>query len=321
MKREFHLTVTHEYEKSRLDRFVKKNIEQFSRNQIQKWIEKGSILVQGKNSSPSAKVRAGDRVEVLIPEEEISVLPEEIPLEILYEDKSILAIHKPAGMVSHPASGNFSGTLANAVAHHLSQISKRETLLEGMRLGLVHRLDKETSGVILIAKTRPAMESLLKQFEQRSVLKVYRAIVRGRMIPDRGEIEGSIGKQFGSGRMGVVPTGRFARTEFKVLKRFPSNTYLEIFPKTGRTHQIRVHLSRIGHSILGDKIYTQKTVPSPSSLRRPGDQESEENGLCKRQMLHAYQITVTHPVTKKKMTFTAPLPEDFLQTLKKLVQS
>ncbi len=228
IEREFQFHAAPADEKVRLDRFLKNNLSDYSRNQIQRWIEKGSVLVAGKSSFSSAKLKAGEEVRVSIPEEEISVVPEKIPLEILYEDEAVLAINKAAGMVTHPAHGHYSGTLANAVAHHLKG-KKAKKFPDGMRLGLVHRLDKETSGILLIAKSKRAMDVVLKQFEDRSIHKVYRALVSGRIDLKKGEIEGAIGKEFGSGRMAVVATGRFARTEFKVLKRFPHNTYLGFF--------------------------------------------------------------------------------------------
>lgn len=344
--------VSPEEEKLRLDRFLKTRLLSFSRNQIQKWINCGSVLCNGRNVPSAHLLKSGETITLSIPQEEISVLPELIPLDILYEDRFILVVNKPAGMTTHPAVGNFRGTLANAVAYHLQkkgwkhqfsipELAKDETVqyqndegikppltppfckggrkgvkniqtisihhirnaLEkdyGSRLGIVHRLDKETSGVLVLAKKSVLMENLSRQFQQRTVAKIYRAIVSGKIETKRGEIVGSIGKDFRLRKMVVSSSGRYARTDFKVLRSFPRHTYLEVYPKTGRTHQIRVHLSKIGYPILGDKTYGQieKGIP--------------------RQMLHAYQITIQHPVTKKRVSFTAPLPKDFLSVLKKL---
>ena len=168
------------------------------------------------------------------------------------------------------------------------------------RLGIVHRLDKETSGVLLIAKTPQALEKLSRQFEERQVSKIYRAILLGRMEIKTGEIEGSIGRDFTTLKMAVLSSGRFAKTDFKVLKAFPRHTYVEAYPKTGRTHQIRVHFAKIGFPVLGDRTY------------------AEEPGKAKRHMLHAYQITFKHPQTGKNLTITAPMPEDFQKILKTL---
>lgn len=284
---------------SRLDQFLKKHLAPHSRAQIQRWIRQGAFLLNKKNAQPADRVRPGDLVEGSIPDRESDLLPEDIPLKILHEDQSILVINKPAGMLTHPASGKTKGTLANAVAFHLASRSKVSGIPPGgIRPGIVHRLDKETSGVLIIAKTIPALDKLSGQFERRKVQKVYRTIVYGRVDSSRGEIEGSIGKQYRSFKMAVIPTGRFARTDFRVLRRMPKHTYLEVYPKTGRTHQIRVHLSKIGHPVAGDKTYSNVT------------------GDFDRHMLHAYRITIRHPDKGRNMTFTAPIPTDFSDALK-----
>ncbi|MBI2915944.1 MAG: RluA family pseudouridine synthase [Elusimicrobia bacterium] len=287
-----------------MDQFLKENLETFSRNQIQKWIAGGHILCDDKPVPSSHALKEGETILGALPEEEISILPELIPLDILHEDRSILAVHKPAGMVTHPAVGNFRGTLANGIAYHLKK-SKNKGNRDAKdpipsRLGLAHRLDRDTSGVIVIAKSAAALENLSRQFRDRTVEKVYRAIVCGQVSVQSGQIDGAIEQGYRSRKMVLSASGKSSRTDFKVLKRFPHHTYLEVFPKTGRTHQIRVHLSQIGYPVLGDKLYGTIT---------------DTTG---RQMLHAYQLTIRHPATKKKMVFTAPLPEDFQKILKSL---
>lgn len=325
-------------DKKRLDHFLKERLEEFSRSQIQKWIKGGHVLCDGDKVESSFKLRAGQRVAYHVPEEEIDVVPENIVLDILYEDDSILVINKSAGVVTHPAKGHLKGTVLNAVAYHLGRKelpfpeskeiqkydSKRNDRSGNFRPGIVHRLDRDTSGVLVIAKTTPVLENLSRQFRERNIGKIYRAIVCGRVQEKKGEIVGAIGKEYRSSKMAVTTTGRFSETHFKVLKIFQrhgcspvtsqgdgassfktrsptlGHSYIEIVPKTGRTHQIRVHLSAIGYPILGDGMY------------------GGETGFGCRQMLHAYKITLCHPKTKKEVTFTAPLPEDFLEMLKKL---
>ena len=297
---------------SRVDIYLKEKVERFSRNQIQRWIKLGGVLCNGNKITPSTKLKEGDNISLSIPEEDIHLVPENIALDILYEDKSILILNKPAGIVTHPGAGNKNGTLANAVAHHLlgirdsalfARTNRALSLIptEGsLRLGIVHRLDKETSGVMVVAKNSIALTRLTESFKERSVKKVYRAIVCGSLELAKGEIEGSIGRAFRSTRMEIAPSGKYARTDFKVLKRFSQHSYLEAYPKTGRTHQIRLHLAKIGYPILGDKTYGLEPIAAP------------------RQMLHAYSITFPHPSNKKLVTFTAPLPKDFKDILKSL---
>ena len=280
---------------SRLDRFLKGRSPDFSRNRIQGWIRTGAVTLNGKRAAPSDRLREGDRVAGSVPPEETRLIPHDLDLDILHEDRHILAVNKPAGLITHPARGRALGTLANALAHHLSGLPG-----DPWRPGIVHRLDKDTSGVLIVAKTPQSLERLGRQFEKREVKKTYRALVSGNPGSDRGEIEGPIGRASGSLRMGITPAGRYARTDFKVLKRFSGRSYLEVTPLTGRTHQIRVHLAGIGHPVLGDPLY------------------SKDPGAAPRLMLHAWRIRFRHPATDRPVQFTAPLPKDFLATLKNL---
>lgn len=301
-KMKFEFRVGKKDEKKRLDIFLKMRMEEFSRNQIQKWIASGKVLRNGAVSHPAQKLSFGDLLSVFPPEEEITAVGEKLPLEILYEDEVLLAVNKPSGMVTHPAKGNFRGTLTNAVVYHLrnSPAALKKLEQNPLRPGIVHRLDKETSGVLLIAKNRFALENLADQFRARTVKKVYRAVVEGKVPFEKGEIDGAIGWDPKKRKMVVTPAGRPAVSSFRVLKKFSDSTYLEVLPVTGRTHQIRVHLARIGHPVLGDSVYGNKREEVP------------------RLMLHALAISVFHPQTKKRMTFSAPLPKDFTTILSKM---
>lgn len=288
----------------RLDQFLKEKLFDFSRAKIQQWIEQGVIFINQKKGASSFRLKGDEKISGKIAEEEISLVAEPIPLEIIYEDKAILVINKPAGMVTHPAKGHRHLTLANGIAYHLKQnksdlFLKHESKRENeIRLGLVHRLDKETSGLLVAAKTILSQKSLSEQFKERKVKKVYRAITLGRLKVLKGEIEGSIGRAYHSNKMELQPAGKFARTEFKVLKLFPSHSYIEVYPETGRTHQIRLHLSKIGFPVLGDALY------------------GEKDDKFTRHMLHAFRLKIQHPISKKWIQFQAPLPKDFLETLK-----
>lgn len=298
---DFLFRVEPDFVKTRLDIFLARKLPQFSRSQIQKWVRGGHVLLNGLKTSPADQIPQGATLQVRIPPEELSVMPEKIPIKILHEDGQILVIDKPAGMVTHPAAGNYTGTLANAAAHHL-ETKRRKNIPKGLRPGIVHRLDKATSGVLVIAKNTRTMAQLSKQFETRSVEKVYRAVVIGKVASKEGEIVGAIGKDFDKHRMRVTPSGRYAKTDFKVLKRFPSHTYVEVYPKTGRTHQIRVHLAKIGHPVLGDPVYSGNSAPP------------------QRMMLHAFRLSIDHPAARKRLTFTAPIPKDFQKVLDQLNQ-
>ena len=248
--------------------------------------EKAGILLKG-----------GEKLEIILPESEPSKLkPEAIPLDILYEDKDLLVINKPAGLVVHPAAGHWDGTLVNALIYHFNQLSS----IYPLRPGIVHRLDKDTSGLLLIAKSDKAHLQLSKQLKNREIKKDYAAIVHGQVPQNEGIIDKPIGRHpKDRKKMAVISShGREAVTRFKVLKRFKSYTFLECRIETGRTHQIRVHLSSIGYPIAGDFLYGSK-----------------KDDLAARQMLHAWKIQLAHPVTFQPVKFEAQLPDDFQKTL------
>lgn len=281
----------------RLDLFLAKATG-FSRSRIQRLIEEGFVLVNGRPAKPSHRVLSGELILLTVPPPEPSDLrPEPIPLSILYEDEDILVLDKPAGLVVHPAAGHERGTLVNALLHHDPAFA---TLGNRGRPGIVHRLDKETSGVMVVAKTEAAQFQLQRQFKSRQVKKVYLALVWGK-TKEGGRIEAPIGRhEEDRKRMGVrTQKGREAVTTYQVIKHFNGFTLLAVHPETGRTHQIRVHLSAIGHPVVGDKVYGGKR-------ERKGVRVKAE-----RQLLHAWKLGFFHPRTGKWVEFEAPVPDDF----------
>lgn len=281
-----------------------------SRARLQRLIRDGAVSVSGRRVKPSRHVRAGEEVSVELPElKPASVGPEPIELEVLYEDPHFLVVNKPPGMVVHPAGRVRSGTLVNALLHHcagsLSGIGGVE------RPGIVHRLDKETSGLLVAAKTDRAHMGLTRQFAGRKVDKRYRAVVVGVVEADEGVVEGPIGRHPSDRkRMAVVEGGREAETTYRVVERFSAHTHLEVRLRTGRTHQIRVHLASIGHPVLGDKAYGGRRL-------RRGRRAAGE-ALIGRQALHAWRLAFDHPVEGRRMAFEAPPPEDFEEALRRL---
>ncbi len=290
---------------TRLDRFVAFMPGVGTRSRGRQLIDDGHVTVDGAKRRAAYGVRAGERVVVdLPPPEPSAVEPEAIPLRVLYEDEALLAIDKPPGMVVHPAPGARSGTLVNALLHRLGS-------LDGVgavgRPGIVHRLDRDTSGVLLVARTAAAMEGLAKQFRQRSLAKRYLAVVHGRVGPPTGVMDQAIGRHpVERKRMSVhSPRGRIALTRWQVLERFPHATLLRLAPETGRTHQIRVHLAALGHPIVSDRVYGG----GPPRAATPAVRAAME--ACPRQALHAESIRFAHPLTGAPLTVSAPVPDDF----------
>ena len=279
----------------RLDRFLADDLPQFSRSRLQSLIHDGHILLNEKTTRPRAILREGDRIHLSEPPpEKIETEPEEIPLDVLFEDADLLVINKPAGMVVHPGAGNARHTLVNALLAHcqtLSGIGGKE------RPGIVHRLDKETSGCLVVAKNDTTHQNLSRQFAERTVEKIYLALVAGTMRKAHGIIDASIGRHRKyRQRMTVTEDrGRTARTDYRVVKSQNGISLVECVLHSGRTHQIRVHLHHLGHPVLGDKVYGRK-----------GAREFP------RQMLHAWKLGFTHPRTGKRLTFEAPVPADFV---------
>ena len=309
--KKFSLDVTEKYQGRRLDQFLSETDLNLSRSQAKKLIETGNVLLNQSPAKPSAHLKAGDKVSGTLPQlRPLSVEPESLPVSILYEDSSIIVIDKPPGMVVHPAYGNPSGTLVNALLYHCKDLGGINGVL---RPGIVHRLDKDTSGVIVVAKDDEAYRQLTKQFKNRTVEKVYWAIVHGKFHQEEGLIDSPIGRHPRERKRMSIRTrrGRAAITRWKVMDRLDGFTLLEIFPQTGRTHQIRVHLSSTGYPLLGDPLYGRKG--------RPGAIHDPLLKACvkkmNRQALHAYRLRFNHPRTGERVEFVAPIPEDMSNVL------
>ncbi len=281
----------------RLDKFVGGKCPELSRTQAQNLIGDGCITVNGQTAKASLKLNVGDRVNIVIPPAPPSPLsPEAIPLHILYEDDDLLVVDKPAGLTVHPAPGHPGHTLVNAILAHYPHLAD---IGDSLRPGIVHRLDKDTSGLMLVAKNRVAQANLAGQFKSRSVTKAYLVLVRGRLTPQSGIIQAAIGRDpRNRQRMAVVSRGREARTEYRVVRYLRDFTLLEVTPETGRTHQIRVHLAAIGYPVVGDSVYG---VKSP---------------YLSRQFLHACKLGFNLPSTGEYVEFESALPPDLEQALK-----
>jgi 23S rRNA pseudouridine1911/1915/1917 synthase len=287
----------------RLDAFLASQIEGWSRARLQRLIEAEDVLVNGKPSKPSYKLRASDELEVeLITPATTSFTPEAIPIEIVYEDDTLVVVNKPAGLVVHPAAGIHSGTLANALAHHFQQLPNAGSV----RPGIVHRLDRDTSGLLVVAKTEAALEHLSDQFRARTVYKSYLALVHGRVTPDSGRIDQPLARDPANRtRMAVVRGGRSALSLYRVKRPFHRFTLLDVDLKTGRTHQIRVHLAWLKHPVIGDEVYgggrdnTIQNVKLKACVRNLG-----------RHFLHAEKLAFTHPATGERVEFHSPLPPE-----------
>ncbi len=295
-------TINKELAGNRIDKVLPTLDENLTRVMAQKLIEQENVKVNGKSVKTSYKLNENDKVEVEIPEvKEISIKAQDISVEVLYEDNDIIVVNKPKGLVVHPANGNPDGTLVNA----LMKICKGTLSGIGgeIRPGIVHRLDKDTSGVLIVAKNDKAHLALCEQIKNREVKKTYLALTRGIIKENEATINMPIGRSTTDRKkMAVIKTGKEAITHFKVLERFKENTLLEINLETGRTHQIRVHLSQIGYPIVGDMVYSN------------GKNKFGVQG----QMLHAWKIKFMHPITGKKMEIEAPLPPYFEDVLEKL---
>ncbi|EFW23921.1 RluA family pseudouridine synthase [Solobacterium moorei] len=291
--------------KERLDKYLSSNTE-LSRTRVQQLADDGMIFVNGKVAKSSSKVVTGDEISCDVPEDRpVDILPENIPLDILYEDHDIIVINKPKGMVVHPAPGNYSNTMVNALLYHCKDLSGINGVI---RPGIVHRIDKDTTGCIVACKNDKAHEAIAKQLENKTCHRVYKTIVVGNITHDDGLIDAPIGRDpRDRQRMKVTEeNSRDARTHFHVLERFNVATYLECRLETGRTHQIRAHMKYINHPVMGDDKYGK---PCPYM---------DTQG----QVLHASELTLVHPTTGETMTFHAPLPsyfEKLLEILRKRV--
>lgn len=288
----------------RLDRYLSDQLAELSRSYIQKLMEEGQVQLNGRPGKASVKVKAGDTVLVTLPEAvEPEILPEDIPLEILYEDADVILVNKPKNMVVHPAAGHYTGTLVNGLMYHC-----REDLsgINGvLRPGIVHRIDKDTTGVLIACKNDHAHNAIAAQLKEHSITRRYRAIVHGNIKEEEGTVDAPLGRHLADRKKQAVQRdgeGRRAVTHYRVLERFRDYTYIECELETGRTHQIRVHMAYIGHPLLGDEVY--------GSGREPFHLEG--------QTLHAMVLGFVHPTTGEYMEFEAPLPAYFEELLEKL---
>ncbi len=298
MENETRLEITEP--QARLDKYLAEALP-LSRSFIKNAIETGDILVNGRSAKPGEKLKTGDIVTVVTkPPKEVSVQAEDIPIDIVYEDEWIAVINKPQGMVVHPAPGNATGTLVSALLYRINDLSG----INGeMRPGIVHRLDKDTSGLMVVAKNDAAHVALAGQIARKSARRIYAAIVHGNIVEDTLVIDKSIGRSHTDRKkMAVVTGGRHAVTHIRVLERFGVFTFVEAELETGRTHQIRVHLASIHRPVAGDQVYG----PKETKLHKEG------------QLLHASKLILRHPSTGEEMAFTAPLPEYFEKVLKQL---
>ena len=306
----------------RIDVYLAQQVENATRNKVQEAIAEHRVLVNGKTIKSNYRIKSLDSIEVTFlrpPAPELA--PEDIPIDIIYEDEDLMVVNKASDMVVHPAFGNWTGTLANAILHHIGK-EAGDLDCSDMRPGIVHRLDKNTSGLIIIAKNSTALHRLARQFANRQVEKKYQAIVWGVPEPAKGLIKTNIGRSVRNRKvMTSYPfegkDGKTAITEYRVQQSLCYFSLVEVTLHTGRTHQIRVHMQHLGHPILGDETY------GGSSIRNLPFSKSESfvNNLLEtipRQALHAESLTFTQPTTSEKLSFTAPLPEDMLTALKKI---
>lgn len=287
-------------EKGRVDKVLAERLPDHSRSQVQQWLKEDAVTLAGETVRANYKVKAGDHLVIQVPEPEVVDLePENIPLTIVYQDADVAVINKPQGMVVHPSAGHPNGTLVNALLYHMDDLS---TINDVVRPGIVHRIDKDTSGLLMIAKNDQAHESLAKQLKDKTSLRKYVALVHGTISHEKGTINAPIGRSKVNRKMqAVIENGKPAVTHFIVLERFEQFTLVELQLETGRTHQIRVHMQYIGFPLAGDPLYGPKRT-------------LKGNG----QFLHAKLLGFTHPTTGESLVFEAPLPELFADTLKKL---
>lgn len=307
---------------TRLDAFLSSRIEGWSRSRLQRLIENEDVLVNEKSAKPSYKVKATDEIDVDLVEVQATVFePENIPLEIIFEDEYLAVINKPAGMVVHPGAGVQTGTLANAIAYHFglgvldlgSATDAEQSKIQDLKskIGIVHRLDKDTSGLIVVAKSDEMHEALSEQFRERQVYKSYVALVHGTLEQNFGKVDAPIGRnKHNRLRMKVATHGRSALSLWKVRKRFDKFTLLDIEIKTGRTHQIRVHMAYLNHPVVGDEIYNEgrDNTVMDHTVR-------QAIASMPRFFLHAEKLSFTHPKTHERMEFTQPLPKELNEFL------
>ncbi|KTC65942.1 ribosomal large subunit pseudouridine synthase D (plasmid) [Legionella adelaidensis] len=299
---EHQLTIPILQEGKRVDAVLAELFPEYSRSQLSSWLKAGFITINKRVYKPKEKVFGGENLEIkIIPQVEESSLGEDIPLAIIYEDEHLIIINKPAGLVVHPGAGNLQHTLVNALIHHNPDLQQLP------RAGIIHRLDKDTTGLLIVAKTLHAHTQLIRQMQAREIQRHYLALVNGHVISGK-RIETFFGRHPKNRlKMAVCNHGKEAITEFSIRKHYNSFTLLDVKLFTGRTHQIRVHLSHINYPIVGDSLYGGRLRIPPQAT----DQLKQMLQQFKRQALHAYHLSFTHPISKQELTFSAPIPDDF----------
>lgn len=310
-------------EPMRIDKFLVARIEHASRNKVQQAIESGRVLINGKQVSSNHKIKPGEEI-IVYSDKEVhgeEIIPEELPLNIVFEDDEILIINKPVGLVVHPASGNKSGTLINGVAFHLQQQNQSINENSLPRFGLVHRIDKNTSGLMVLAKTEKAVASLAKEFFHHTIQRYYIALVWGDVAEDSGTIRAHVGRHKRFRKMfDAYPdgdSGKEAVTHYKVLERFGYVTLIQCVLETGRTHQIRVHMKHLGHPLFNDEIYGGDRIVKGTVFTKYKQFVENCFAICPRHALHAKTIGFIHPKTRQKVEFNSELPEDMQQLIEK----
>ena len=317
------LVVSNGQEAMRLDKFLTARIENISRNKVQQAIDGGRVLVNNKITSANYKIRPGDNIVCFSDKQAVGeeIIPEKMPLNIFYEDEEILIINKPPGLVVHPASGNYSGTLINGVAYYLQENNKKISEDTLPRFGLVHRIDKNTSGLLVLAKTSAAVASLAKQFFDHSIKREYQALVWGDLKEDKGTIVAHVGRHQRFRKLfEAYPEGDYGKeaiTHYEVLERFGYVTLVKCTLETGRTHQIRVHMKSIGHPLFNDETYGGDKIVKGTIFNKYKQFVENCFAICSRQALHAKTLGFIHPSTRNEMLFNSDLPEDMQLVLEK----
>lgn len=317
-----HLSITVDpgQDKLRIDKFLFNFRQNSSRNKISQTCRAGNVIVNGHPVKQNYRVKPGDRISVLLtsPPRENLIIPQDIPINIVYEDDDVVVVDKAAGMVVHPGHGNYDGTLINALAFHFEKNGEKSDL---DRVGLVHRIDKDTSGLLVIAKNEFALSFLAKQFFDRTTKRLYWAFVWGNIAENKGTITGNIGRHLKNRmQMAVFPDGDFGKhavTHYEVIERFRYITWVECKLETGRTHQIRAHFKHIGHTLFNDERYEGNQILKGVNLPKYKQFIKNVFEVLPRHALHAHTLGFIHPVTKKEMYFESPMPEDMNEALKK----
>ena len=293
----------------RLDQLLVERLPEYSRSRLQQWIRDGKVWLDGQPCKPKQRLRGGEQIRVaVVLDPRVESLPQAIPLRILYEDEALLVVDKPPDLVVHPAAGNPDGTLLNALLHHDPQLARLP------RAGIVHRLDKDTSGLMVVARSAAAHKLLVEQLQARRISREYRALIQGRLVAG-GTVDAPVGRHpRHRTRMAVVRQGRPAITHYRVLERFAAHTWLAVHLETGRTHQIRVHMAHIHHPLVGDRQYAGR----PRLPKGAGDTLRQALRAFPRQALHACRLALRHPASGELVAWTSPLPADLSRLLELL---